>query len=194
VCRRWRSDDVDRLGENRRVVELDPARFERGIAGADCRHRLPIDVGTNDARDAALVEKADQGLTDVAEALHRNALAPQLTHAEMCEGCLHAAHHPAGGRHRGVAAAAETLGDAGGEACVAEDRGHVIDRGADILGSHVAAAEAGNEGAVLTVDGAAPLGIRGVPLPGDHPFGAAPPQTGQGILVGHPLGQAQAKG
>ena len=73
------------------------------------------------------------------------------------------------------------------------DPGHVIGRRTRVLGGDVAAPQPGHEAAVVTVDRPSHVGVAVVDVraPCDHPLATPPPQPRQGVLVPHPLAEAQ---
>src|SRR6185295_7033300 len=129
----------------------------------------------------------------VSQALDGDGLAGERAHPEMGERGLHAADDAASGRRGGIAAAADRGWNAGHETAGGEDGRDVLRHRADVLGGDVAAAETGDERAVLLEDPAPGGGIlRPAGRAGDDPLASPPPDAGESVLVGHAARQAQA--
>lgn len=103
----------------------------------------------------------------------------------MSGRCQDAAKDAVGGYRRGIAAAS---GEAGGVVGFAGHGGEVLDRGADILGGDVAAAETVDEAAEAPPQGLALVPVR---VADDDRLAAAQRQAGDGGLEGHGARQAQ---
>jgi len=210
------ADQLDfQLGNGARVdLGADGARGEdvgveaEDLLGGDRHHPRPaldelgqgpwIDVGGPDP-GAGVFEQSHERLADVAHPLDGDPYPGEVVAAgQKTPRRLHAAEDPPGGVRRGISTASQLGTDTCREAVGAQDGVHVGGLGADVFGGVVDPAEAGDEAAVGAEElepfgglfGAVGRGVEALGE-GNHALAAAPPETGEGVFAGHPLGQAQ---
>ncbi len=193
---------VDRLGPDHRT---ERARREHvallGVHALGCagrraeRHerRHPVGVDVRDVTTRARVQQvADEAGPDVARALHGHADAGHVV-AEpgLGQGGAHAAEDAPRRHRRRVARAAPLDRQAGDVIGLERDDLGVGGARADVLGRQVAAAERVDEPAQRPEQEMRLVRAR---VAQDDGLAAAQVEPGDGVLVGHPAGQAQHVG